>query len=71
MSDFFDSILLFFQSIGDFIQMILDSFKHFIDLIALATGFFSTNLNGIPSFILPIILLCICCLVIKLILDLL
>lgn len=71
MSDFFNSVLQWFQSIGDFIQFILDSFKQFFHMISLATGFFATNLNGLPSFILPMILLCVTCLVVKLVLDLL
>ena len=71
MSNFFDSVLQFFQSIGDFIQFILDSFKQFFHMISLATGFFSTNLNGIPSFVVPLILLTVTCLVVKLVLDLL
>lgn len=71
MSDFFDSVLKFFQSIGDVIQMIFDSFNSFTDIITtFVPSFRSDVLNYIPSFVQPFIFLGLGILIIKAVLDL-
>lgn len=71
MSDFFDSVLKFFQSIGDVIQMIFDSFNSFTDIL---TTFIPTiqndAINFLPAFVQPFIMLCLGILIIKAVLDL-
>lgn len=70
MSDFFDSVLQFFQSIGDFIHMIFDSFNSFTDIITtLVPTFQSDLLNYIPAFARGFIMVTIGILIIKAVLD--
>ena len=70
MSDFFDSVLQFFQSIGDFIHMIFDSFNSFTDIITSLVPTFQTDVvNYIPTFARGFIMVTIGILIIKAVLD--
>lgn len=71
MSDFFDSVLQFFQSIGDFIHMIFDSFNSFTDIISTIVPSFQTDLlNYIPAFARGAIMVLLGILIVKAVLDL-
>ena len=70
MADFYDSVLGFFQSIGDFIHMIFDSFNSFTDILTtLVPSFKSDVINYIPTFCQPFIIAALGILIIKAVLD--
>lgn len=70
MADFFDTVLKFLQSIGDFIHMIFDSFNSFTDILTtLVPNFRSDVINYIPTFCQPFIICALGILIIKAVLD--
>lgn len=70
MADFYDSVLGFFQSIGDFIHMIFDSFNSFTEILTtLVPTFQSDVLNYLPTFCQGFIIALLGILIIKAVLD--
>lgn len=72
MADFFNSVLSFFESIGNFLHMILSSITGFFGMLG---SIFSDNFTGgitryFPSFIVPFLFVGLTLLVIKVILEL-
>lgn len=71
MTEFFDSVLQFFTTIGTFLETAASGLMQFFKMIPGLFTFMSSSSAYLPTFIAPFFILGISLLVVKVILDLL